>query len=187
MTQDATATRGVSNVTTWLFRYEPGSTLASGSTVTATITNGGAGSVAKCIKVAGLVTGIGLDATAGTASGLSQTPSTGASGTPPSADEVFALAALTSAVATAGQAGTPANSYTALTEVVQTTRIIALYAAWKDLTAPAASQNETWTPTWGANKAWAGLIGLYRVASAAVVPPVKPRGVLNAVNRSYQW
>jgi hypothetical protein len=190
MTQDASrsAGTGTTNPQTFVFRYEPGSTLASGSTVTATVTNGGPGSVGKCIKVAGLVTGVGLDATAGVNSGLSQTPTTGATGTPPSADEVFALAAM--AVNFNATGGTTAgNAYTALTDLSQTTRAVTLYSAWKDLTPAVAAQNESWTPTtWAANKSWAAAAGLYRVsAGAAAVPPVKPRVVLNAVNRSYQW
>jgi hypothetical protein len=188
MTQDAirAAGTGTTNPTVWIFRFE--STLATSSTVAATVTNAGPGSVLKLIKVAGLATGVGLDATVGVNSALSQTPTTGATGTPPAGDEIFALAAL--AVNFNATGGTTAgNAYTALTDLSQTTRAVTLYSAWKDLAPAVAAQNESWTPTtWAANKSWAAVAALYRVAGgAAAVPPVKPRVVLNAVNRSYQW
>lgn len=182
MTQDGTSSRGTgtTNPTIFLYRYEPGSQLASGATVSATVTNAGTGSAAKCIKVAGLSTGVGLNATLGTGSNGAQAPTTGASGTPPSGDEIFALAILGVFLNTAGQSGSPSGSYTALTEVVQTTRSSDLVSAYKDIAAPAGAQTVTWTPTWGANKSSAGLVALYKVAPAGGGSTVKQLAALGA-------
>jgi hypothetical protein len=186
MTQDAnrSAGTGTTNPQVFLFRFE--STLATSSAVTATVTNGGPGSVGKCIKVAGLTTGIGKDATNAANSGLSQTPTTGATGTPPSSDEIFSLAAL--AVNFNATGGTTAgNSYTALADLSQTTRAVTLYTAWRDLTAPVAAQNESWTPTtWAANKSWAAVASLYQVSGGAAPAFVRPmiNVVGTAVNRA---
>lgn len=174
MTLDASSARSGA-VMVAAFRYDATGTIASGSNIVVTWSGGAAaGAVLTACKADNLAVGA-LDATAGTNNGLSTTPSTGTSGTPPASDDIVAFAALGINWSGTGTA-TPDNAYTELTKVEEGVRGNAVYAAYKSFTAAVAAQSETWTATWGSSN-WAGLICLYKVQPAGGGgPAVTPTG-----------
>lgn len=149
----------------WGFYLDAYNAIESGAAIKATISGGGGpGGCTRAIYVTGLQDGP-PDVT-GTSTGATNAVSTGASGSPPSATaDYFAFACYAYGSATAGT--TTGNGYTALAEIIQSTRAVKQEAAWLDFTHPVAAKTETWTDT-AASAQWTAFVALWQQGSFRV-------------------
>lgn len=146
------------NVACWAHYFDAFNAIETGALITVTFngTSGPGGTMHACY-----VTGLqeGPPDVVFVNSGATNAISIGPTPTPNTNYDMFAFSAYGYNSATAGT--TVGNSYTALAEVIQATRLVKQNEAWKDFTKAVAAQTETWTDT-AANAAWAGGIALWK-------------------------